>query len=104
MYDADTYAGGDNANDRETTFQIKSTKLYVPVFTLSTKDNENLPKQFDEGFKRSVYWNEYKSKIETKNFDNKNFLKCKIILLLIMAMMDLIKLKETAIENISSQE
>ena len=58
MYDADTYAGGDNANDRETTFQIKSTKLYVPVFTLSTKDTENLTKQFDEGFKRSVYWNE----------------------------------------------
>ena len=38
MYGADTYAGGDNANNRETTFQITSTKLYVPVVTLSTKD------------------------------------------------------------------
>ena len=67
MYDADTYAGGDNVNDREITFQITSTKLYVPVVTLSTKDNENLTKQLDKGFKISVYWNEYKSKIETKN-------------------------------------
>ena len=50
-------AGGDN---RETTFQIASTKLYVPVVTLSTKDNVDLTKQLNEGFKRSVYWNEYK--------------------------------------------
>ena len=39
-YGADTYAGGDNANDSETTFEITSTKLYVPIVTLSTKDNE----------------------------------------------------------------
>ena len=61
MYGADTYASGDNANNRETIFQITSTKLYVPVVTLSTKDNVNLTKQLNEGFKRSVYWNEYKS-------------------------------------------
>ena len=72
MYGADTYAGGDNGNDRKTTFLITSTKLYVPVVTLSTKDNVNLTKQLDEGFKRSVYWNEYKSKIETKNLDANN--------------------------------
>ena len=48
MYGADTYAGGDNANDREATFQITSTNLYVPVATLSTKDNVNLTKQLDE--------------------------------------------------------
>ena len=52
-----------------TTFQITSTKLYVPVVTLSIKDNLNLAKQLNEGFKRSVYWNEYKSKIETKEAD-----------------------------------
>ena len=73
MYGADTYAGGDNANYTETTFQITSTKLYVPVVTLSTKGNENLKKQLDEGFKTSVCWNEYKSKIETKSLDAKNF-------------------------------
>ena len=72
MYGADTYAGGDNANDRETTFQITSTRLYVPVVTLSTKDNVNLTKYLNEGFKRSVYWNEYKSKIKTKTADNNN--------------------------------
>ena len=72
MYGADTYAGDDNNNDRETTFQRTSTKLYVPVVTLSTKDNVKLTKQLDEGFKRSVYWNEYKSKIETKTADDNN--------------------------------
>ena len=72
MYGADTYAGGDNVNNREATFRITSTKLYVPVVTLSTKHNVNLTKQLDEGFKRSVYWNEYKSKIETKTADDNN--------------------------------
>ena len=31
-----------------------------------------MTKQLHEGFKRSVCWNEYKSKIETKNLDNDN--------------------------------
>ena len=55
IYGTDTYAGGDNANDRETTFEITSTKLYVPVVTLSTKDKLNLTRQLNDGFKRSVY-------------------------------------------------
>ena len=38
MYGGDTYADGDNANDRETTIKISNTKLYVPIVTLSTKD------------------------------------------------------------------
>ena len=71
-YDADTYAGGDNANNKETTFKITSTKLYVPIVTLSTNDNVSPTKQLNEGFKRSIYWNEYISKIETKNLDAKN--------------------------------
>ena len=68
------YGDNDNAGDdnRETTFKTISTKLYVPIVTLSTKDNVNLTKQLNEGFKRSVYWNEYKSKIETKTADNDN--------------------------------
>ena len=72
MYGADNYAGGDNANNRETAFRITSTKLYVPVVTLSTKDNVTLTKQLNEGFKISVYWNEYKSKIETREADANN--------------------------------
>ena len=69
MYGDNNNAGDD---DRETTFQITSTKLYVLIATLSTKDNVNLTKQLNEGFKRSLYWNEYKSKIETKTADNDN--------------------------------
>ena len=63
MYGADADAGG---NDRKTTFKITSTKLCVPIVTLSTEDNVNLTKQLSEGFKRPAYGNEYKSKIETK--------------------------------------
>ena len=34
MYSANTYAAGvDNANNRETTSKITSTKLYVPIVT-----------------------------------------------------------------------
>ena len=67
---------GDNDNaegdNREITSKITITKLYVPVVTLSTKDNVNLTKQLNEGFKRSVYWNENKSKIKTKTADDNN--------------------------------
>ena len=38
-------------------FMITNTKLYVPVVTLSTKDNNNLTKQLNDGFKRTIYWN-----------------------------------------------
>ena len=55
-----------------TTFQITSTKLYVPVVTLPTKENIKLTKRLSKGFKRSVFWNEYKSKIKTKDVDNNN--------------------------------
>ena len=67
MYGAD--AGGDN---RETTLKITSKKLCVPIVTLSSKDNVNLTKHLNEGFKRSAYWNEYKSKIESKEANNDN--------------------------------
>ena len=69
MYDDNDNAGDDN---KETTFKITIPKLYVSVVTLSTKDNVNLKKHLNEGFKRSVYWNEYKSKIETKISDIDN--------------------------------
>ena len=51
---------------------ITYTKLYVPIVTLSTKDNVKLIKQLNEGFKRPVYWNKFKTKIESKNLDNEN--------------------------------
>ena len=43
-------------------FAITDAKLHVPIVTLSTKDSENLTKQLNEGFKRSVYWNSYETK------------------------------------------
>ena len=43
-------------------FEITDAKLHVPIVTLSTKDVANFTKQLSEGFKRSVYWNSYKTK------------------------------------------
>ena len=43
-------------------FEITDTKLPVPIVTLSTKDSANLINQLNERFKRSVYWNSYKTK------------------------------------------
>ena len=42
-------------------FMITNTKLYVPVVTLS-KDNNNLTKQLNDGFKRTISWNQCVSK------------------------------------------
>ena len=60
----------DDDNDDDTTFKI-NTKLYVPIVTLSSKDNVKLLKPL-RGFKRPVYWNEYQTKIETRNSDYNN--------------------------------
>ena len=43
-------------------FEITDAKLLVLIVTLSTKDSVNLTKQLSEGFKRSVYWNNYQTK------------------------------------------
>ena len=52
-------------------FMITNTKLYVPVVTLSTKDNNNLTRQLNDGFKRSIHWNQYVSKPFTEQAANK---------------------------------
>ena len=56
----------------DTTFKIKNINLYVPIVTLSSKDNVKLVKLLEEGFKRPAYWNEYQAKIETRKLDNNN--------------------------------
>ena len=43
------------------TFKITEAKLYVPIVTLSAKDNVKLSKLLNDGFKRSIYWNKYKA-------------------------------------------
>ena len=42
------------------TFRITDAKLYMPIVTLSVEDNSKLTKLLNEGFKRTIYWNEYK--------------------------------------------
>ena len=46
-------------------FVITETQLYVPVVTLSTKDNEKLLQQLKSGFKKTINWNKYESSIKT---------------------------------------
>ena len=41
------------------------TKLYVPVVTLSAKDNEKLLQRLKSGFKKTISWNKYESSIKT---------------------------------------
>ena len=48
-----------------TTFKIAKTELHVPLVTLKTEDNNKLNQLLDTEFERTVYWNEYKSRIET---------------------------------------
>ena len=50
-----------------------NTKLYILIVTLSSKDNANLAKLLEDGFNSPVYWNEYQTKIETRNSNNSNF-------------------------------
>ena len=59
-----TAAGADNndANYNNIIFTIKNTRLYVPLVTLSTADNQKLSNLISKGFERPVYWNEYKTK------------------------------------------
>ena len=38
--------------------------MYVPVVTLSTKDNEKLLQQLKSGFKKTINWNKYESNIK----------------------------------------
>ena len=47
------------ANANKATFKT-TEKLYVPIVTLSVEDNSKLSKLLNEGFKRPIYWNEYK--------------------------------------------
>ena len=57
------------------TATILNTKLFVPVCNLPTKEHSKLIKLLSKGFKRSVFWNEYKSKIEIQDLDNNNLKK-----------------------------
>ena len=50
-------------NPTNVTFKITDAKLYVPVVTLSTKDDNNFLELLKSGFKRTIKWNKYRSEI-----------------------------------------
>ena len=62
-------------NPTNATFKIKDTKLYVPVVTLSAKNDNRLLEQLKTGFKRTIKWNKYRSEMsnQTRN-NNLNYL------------------------------
>ena len=64
--------GRDNTNNNldNIIFTLKDTVLYVPVVTLSERDNQKLSRLLSKGFERLVYWNEYKT--ESDNRDTAN--------------------------------
>ena len=52
-------------------FTITDIKLYVPVVTFSTQDNAKLLRLLESGFKRTINWNKYQSKV-TQQTLNRN--------------------------------
>ena len=52
-------------------FSIKDRNLCAPVVTLLARYNQKLSKLLSDGFERSVYWNEYKTKSENATATNK---------------------------------
>ena len=51
------------------TLSITDTKLYVLVVTLSTQDNAKLLEQLKSGFKRTINWNKYQSKVSPERIN-----------------------------------
>ena len=53
-----------NIAAQNATFTITDTKLYVPVVTLSTQENNKFLQQLKSGFITVINWNKYLSKPE----------------------------------------
>ena len=49
---------------------ITSTKLYVPVVTLSISENSKFLENIKYGFKRAISWNKNRSEIKTQSGNN----------------------------------
>ena len=50
-------------DNQKPTFTITDVKLYVPIVTWSTQDNEKLLEQLKSCFKRTTNWNKYEPKV-----------------------------------------
>ena len=55
-----------NVAAQAATFSITDAKLYDPVVTLSTQDNAKLLEQLKSGFKRTINWNKYQTRVSTE--------------------------------------
>ena len=51
-------------------FQIKDTRLYIPVVTLSTENDKKHLEQLKSGFKRPVKWNKYRAQMTVQSNNN----------------------------------
>ena len=62
-------------NQTNAIFEIKDRKLYAPVVALSTEDDDKLLEQLKTGFKRTIKWNKYRSKVTNQvKTSNLNYL------------------------------
>ena len=50
---------------------FKHIKLYVPVVTLSTKNDNNLLEQLKSGFKKTIKWKKYRSEMTNETKTNR---------------------------------
>ena len=51
-------------------FKITDTKLYVPVVTLSSEEDNELLNKLKAGFKRKIKWNKYMSQMSNQVANN----------------------------------
>ena len=59
-----------NNNITGVNFVITRTKLYVPVVTLSINDNIKFLENIKQEFKRTIFWNKYRSEITIQPKNN----------------------------------
>ena len=63
-----------SSEDGNSVFAITDTTFYVAIVTLSPEDNVKLSKLLGEGFKRPIYWNQYKV-IPNKTYDANGYIR-----------------------------
>ena len=68
--------GATTVANQGTTISITDTKFYGPVVSLSTQDNAKRLKHLKSGFKRTINWKKYQSKI-SRLLDSSKFSRSK---------------------------
>ena len=57
-------------NSTNATFKIEETKLYIPVVTLSTEDDNKLLEQLKSGLRKTIRWNKCRSDMSNQTKTN----------------------------------